>query len=232
MTDRPGGAAENAACRAPWSRGIIAWRARARRPRRRAGGPGGTWRPSCPDPCPPRPGRRRAARRPRPAAPAPGRRDAGPAPGRSCSAPRSRLASWSAITSLPRLVQTCGSTPSPWIRPAAGRQHAAPGDEQLAAVGQLADRLHQALAQRRAADHHGAALSGQRAGHDLGGAGRAAVDQHDHGLAGGHVVPVRRHSCAACGLRPAVVAMRPDRAAGRSRPPPGAAARRGCRAGR
>ena len=65
-------------------------------------------------------------------------------------------------------------------RPAARRQHAAPGHEQLAAVRQRGDRLHQPLAQGGAADHHAAAAVGQRGGQDLGGAGGAAIHHDDH----------------------------------------------------
>ena len=49
----------------------------------------------------------------------------------------SRLASCSReLHPAPRLVQTCGSTPRPWIGQPRRRQHAAPGDEQLAAIRQ------------------------------------------------------------------------------------------------
>ena len=100
----------------------------------------------------------------------------------------------------------------PLDRPAARRQHAAPGDEQLAAVRQRRDRLHQPLAEGGAADHHAAAAVGQRGGQDLGGAGGAAVHHHDDRHVLGQLAGARIARCAiASGSRPAVIATTPGR---------------------
>ena len=130
--------------------------------------------------------------------------------------PCASAASCRCSASSPRLVQTCGSTPSPWIGQPRGASTRLQVTNSSPPSGSGVDGLHQPLAEGRAADHHRAAAVGQRGGQDLRRAGGAAVDHHDHR----HVLAPARPARSARRGRP------PDRAPRyRRRRPPAAACR-------